>query len=105
MTPSCGSAEVASAVTVFVGDDVTDEDAFAVLGATDVTVKVGAADSAARHRLHDTGAVAEWLRRLADDSAARPGATRQPRSPADRSGSERAVWPAGGMRLIAVHGT
>ena len=60
------AAEVGSAVTVFVGDDLTDEDAFTSLTATDVSVKVGESDSAARHRLRDTGAVAELLRRLAD---------------------------------------
>ena len=60
------AAEVASVVTVFVGDDVTDEDAFSSLTAADVSIKVGASDSAARHRLRDTDAVAEWLRRLAD---------------------------------------
>ena len=52
--------------TVFVGDDVTDEEAFAVLGATDVTIKVGPADTIASYRLHDTDAVAEWLNRLAN---------------------------------------
>jgi trehalose 6-phosphate synthase/phosphatase len=60
------AAEVGSAVTVFVGDDLTDEDAFTSLTSTDVSVKVGESDSAARHRLRDTGAVAELLRRLAD---------------------------------------
>jgi trehalose 6-phosphate phosphatase len=60
------AAEVASGVTVFVGDDVTDEDAFSALTAADVSIKVGESDSAARHRLRDTAAVAEWLRRLAD---------------------------------------
>ena len=66
------AAEFDSAVTVFVGDDLTDEDAFSSLSATDVSVKVGDSDSAAAHRLHDTGAVAEWLRRLADKLGAPP---------------------------------
>ena len=60
------AADVSSATTVFVGDDVTDEDAFAALSPTDISIKVGATDTAATHRLRDTAAVAEWLRRLAD---------------------------------------
>ena len=49
-----------------VGDDVTDEEAFAVLGVDDMTIKVGGADSVASHRLHDTDAVAVWLAELAN---------------------------------------
>ena len=51
------------------GDDVTDEDAFKVLGSSDVTVKVGHADTAAVNRLQDTDAVAQWLQRLAEKLA------------------------------------
>jgi alpha,alpha-trehalose-phosphate synthase [UDP-forming]/trehalose-phosphatase len=58
-------SELGVASTVYVGDDVTDEDAFVVLGASDVTVKVGHADTVAVNRLHDTDAVAQWLHRLA----------------------------------------
>jgi trehalose-phosphatase len=54
----------AAATTVFVGDDVTDEDAFARLGDGDVTVKVGDAPTIADHRLEDPAAVLVWLRRL-----------------------------------------
>ena len=57
--------ELGVASTVFVGDDITDEDAFVVLDPTDVTVKVGHAETAAVNRLHDTDAVARWLQRLA----------------------------------------
>ncbi len=43
--------ECGAELTVFLGDDLTDEDAFAVLGAEDVGVKVGAGASKAGHRL------------------------------------------------------
>ncbi len=68
---SKGSAIVAlaeqlgAATTVFVGDDVTDEDAFAALGADDVTIKVGDAPTIATLRLADPPAVLAWLRLLA----------------------------------------
>ncbi len=63
-------SELGVASTVYVGDDVTDEDAFKVLGSSDVTVKVGHADTAAVNRLQDTDAVAQWLQRLAENLAA-----------------------------------
>ncbi len=47
--------------TVFVGDDITDEDAFARLGDADFAIKVGDADTIARHRLRDPDAVLAWL--------------------------------------------
>ena len=78
------AAEVGSVMTVFVGDDLTDEDAFAALSAADVSIKVGASDSAARHRLRDTDAVAEWLRRLADKLGAPPAQPRRRLARADR---------------------
>lgn len=49
------------ATTVFVGDDVTDEEAFARLGPDDVTIKVGDDDTIARHRLRDPDAVLSFL--------------------------------------------
>jgi trehalose 6-phosphate phosphatase len=51
---------------VFFGDDVTDEDAFALMGETDISVRVGDGDTVARFRLDGPGAVADLLDRLAD---------------------------------------
>jgi trehalose-phosphatase len=53
------------ATTVFLGDDVTDEDAFARLSPTDVAIKVGDADTIAPHRLRDPHAVLAFLQALA----------------------------------------
>lgn len=50
----------ASAV-VFIGDDVTDEDAFAALRAEDLGIKVGAGATAAGFRVEDQSAVAGIL--------------------------------------------
>lgn len=47
---------------VFVGDDATDEEAFAVL-AEGITVKVGTGPTRARYRLPDVAAVVAYLRR------------------------------------------
>ena len=51
---------------VFLGDDATDEDAFAALATGDVGVKVGPGDSAARFRVADPEAVAALLQQLAE---------------------------------------
>lgn len=48
-------------VTLFVGDDVTDEHGFAALGPGDVPVKVGPGETAARHRVDDIPAVVTML--------------------------------------------
>ena len=52
--------------TVFVGDDLTDEEAFAAVGAGDVTIKVGTASTIATRRLRDPAAVLEFLTALVD---------------------------------------
>ena len=54
------SSNQADAV-VFVGDDVTDEFAFAGLGPTDIGIKVGPGDTLAANRLPDPEAVAAFL--------------------------------------------
>lgn len=50
--------------TVYLGDDVTDEDAFAVLGPEDVGVKVGPGDTAASRRIDSPIGVSRFLERL-----------------------------------------
>jgi trehalose-phosphatase len=57
--------QLGARTTVFVGDDVTDEEAFAHLGADDVTIKVGDAPTIARYRIADPDAVHALLRSLA----------------------------------------
>ena len=47
---------------VYVGDDTTDEEAFAALGPGDLSVKVGPGETSAGCRLRDTDAVVAWLR-------------------------------------------
>lgn len=58
--------EVGATSIVYLGDDVTDEDAFAVLGAEDVGIKVGTGPSLARYRVSDSAAVLTALNHLAD---------------------------------------
>ena len=51
---------------VMIGDDTTDEDAFIIVNQLGgLTVKVGAGETNARHRLTDVGAVHEYLKELA----------------------------------------
>jgi trehalose 6-phosphate phosphatase len=59
-------AEVAPARTMYLGDDVTDEDGFRALGPDDVTVKVGEGPTVARFRVQDPPAVLTLLHRLGD---------------------------------------
>lgn len=49
---------------LFAGDDVTDEDALAVLGRDDLGIKVGEAESVARARVADVDAMAAALEHL-----------------------------------------
>lgn len=55
----------ASAV-IFIGDDATDEDAFATLTGPDISVKVGDGPTRARYRVRDTFEVARRLAHLAE---------------------------------------
>lgn len=65
------AAEHAVDAVLFVGDDVTDEHAFAMLQPTDLTVKVGAGETAARHRLEDEVQVQALLRTLLEQRSVR----------------------------------
>jgi trehalose 6-phosphate phosphatase len=60
------AAEIGAQGVLYLGDDVTDEDVFRVLGADDVGVKVGAGETAAAHRVADPPAVLALLEQLAD---------------------------------------
>ena len=57
---------VGAAVAIFVGDDVTDEDAFAALAGPDLAVKVGEGETLASLRVDDTDEVARMLAELAE---------------------------------------
>ena len=56
-------------VTLFAGDDVTDEDALAVLGPRDVGIKVGEGESVAPWRVPGPRAFAEVLGALSQERA------------------------------------
>ena len=56
--------ELGARVVVYVGDDVTDEHAFAVLGPDDVTVKVGPGETIAEYRVDGPDDVVEALTEL-----------------------------------------
>jgi trehalose 6-phosphate phosphatase len=58
--------ELGAVATLYLGDDLTDEDAFRALGADDVTVKIGDGETAARHRVPDTAGAVALLEVLAD---------------------------------------
>ncbi|TSI19551.1 trehalose-phosphatase [Brevibacterium aurantiacum] len=62
------------AAVLYLGDDVTDEDAFAELEdlPTGLSIKVGPAPTRAPWRITDPSAVAELLTRLADERRAQP---------------------------------
>jgi trehalose 6-phosphate phosphatase len=55
--------------TLYAGDDVTDEDGFAVLGKRDVGIKVGQGDTTAAYRVADPEALAAALALLAERRA------------------------------------
>lgn len=54
-----------ASATVYLGDDLTDEHAFAVLGPDDISIKVGAGESIAKFRIADSAAAALVLERVA----------------------------------------
>jgi trehalose 6-phosphate phosphatase len=58
--------ELGAAGALYLGDDVTDEDAFRALGPDDVGVKVGDGETAARVRVPDVAGALAVLRHLAD---------------------------------------
>ncbi|HUG00116.1 MAG TPA: trehalose-phosphatase [Ilumatobacter sp.] len=55
------AGETGRAPLAYLGDDLTDEDAFQQMSANDVSVRVGEGDTAARFRLADTAAVSKLL--------------------------------------------
>lgn len=59
-------ARVGASAAIFIGDDVTDEDAFKTLCGPDLSIKVGAGESAAQYRMEDTHEVARFLARLTE---------------------------------------
>jgi trehalose 6-phosphate phosphatase len=60
------AAELDAAAVLYLGDDVTDEDAFRALPPPAVTVKVGDGETAARCRVADLAGVRAVLERLVD---------------------------------------
>lgn len=58
--------QVGATGVIFMGDDVTDEDAFATLAGPDIGIKVGAGETLARFRAADPGEIAQILARLVE---------------------------------------
>ena len=59
--------ELGVVASLYLGDDVTDEDGFrALAGPHDITVKIGEGPTEARHRVSDTVGAVALLNRLAD---------------------------------------
>ena len=53
-----------AAAVLFIGDDVSDEAAFAAMSPPDVSIKVGEGETSASHRVHDVPAVRTVFERL-----------------------------------------
>lgn len=88
---------VGADVTVFLGDDVTDENGFRVLAGSDVGVKVGEGDTAAGVRVADVEEVSDWLTELADARSAHLDFPRDTRG--------RFEWVAAGFSSIVFQVT
>ena len=58
--------QLGASAVLFLGDDVTDENAFAHLHGPDVGVRVGSGPTRATHRISDPGQVAKLLAQLVD---------------------------------------
>ncbi len=61
---------VGATAIVFIGDDVTDEDAFAILAGPDIGIKVGAGTTAAKYRVSATPDIAHLLAQIAERRSA-----------------------------------
>ena len=61
---------VGATAVLFIGDDVTDEDAFKTLRGPDIGIKVGEGETAARFRVDDPHDVARLLARIAEQRTA-----------------------------------
>lgn len=55
-----------ASAALYLGDDLTDEDAFATLHGPDVGIKVGPGETRAGHRVGGPGDVAQWLAHLSE---------------------------------------
>jgi trehalose 6-phosphate synthase/phosphatase len=84
--------------TVFIGDDVTDENAFGVLVDGDVGIKVGSGRTAADVRIADPSRVADVLHVLADNR--RRAQKRRSQHAAGTSGPVAKVQTSGGSALL-----
>ncbi|MFZ1363112.1 MAG: trehalose-phosphatase [Candidatus Nanopelagicales bacterium] len=62
--------DAGATATIFIGDDVTDETAFAVLGESDLGIKVGQGNSLAEHRVEDPTEVLNVLAALLEERRA-----------------------------------
>ncbi len=62
--------EIGASAVIYLGDDITDEDAFTTLRGPDVAIKIGNGDSAATARLEDPNEVSRYLAALAEKRGA-----------------------------------